>query len=444
MKLIYQIGVAILILLIRPFAGNAQKAWTFSDVDSLSYRAYLDKDWKKVRSVMNSSLEAGIDYYYLRMRAGIAGFARNRPEHAIPHFMKALEFSRKDPDAMGYLYLCLLNSANYPEARLIYDSIPAGARTRYGIPKRKPVTGFFIEPGYIFNPADDSLAAYRPEAEFAHHYAVPSYLYVGAGLTFEAGRRFSATLAASTISFRAYQQFIIANNEPFQFDVSFNQQSLYMAGGYYLGKGFTAELAGQILMATYPLYSWKGSSSGGSYEETGYFYRDYALHAALIKRFPYVKISAGIDANRFKEIRYLQAGTDATVYPTGSNTVYLQAGGTWVMDSLNRAGHFVVDSKAGLKLFKTVWLEGYYSFGEVRYYSEKSAYVVYNNFDPIHQKAGLNLLFVNLFSHLDLALRYQWSERMATWQLYRGVSYLSDYSKGYSMHSIIGGLTWRF
>jgi hypothetical protein len=444
MKLRRQVIGLFTVLLLMRMHGLAQGTLTFGEADSLSYRAYLEQDWKKVRLAVHSSLEAGYDYYYLRMRAGIAEYARNRPGQAIAHFRKALEFSRKDPDALAYLYLSLLNSANYQEARLLYDSLPAGARQRYEIPQRKPITGFFIEPGYFFNPAADSLAAVRPEAEYTHHYTVPSYLYAGAGFSFEAGRRFSGTLAANTISFTADQQFITANNEPITKDVSFSQQSLYLAGEYYLGKGFAMELAGQVLSATYPLYSWKGSTFGGEYVEEPFHYRDFALHASLVKRFPFVLVRARADLNRFKGKGYLQAGADLTLLPTGSRNLYFQSGGTWVKDSLNPFGRFIFDAKAGIRLFRETWLEGFCSIGQVQYYSEKSAYVVYNNFDPIKQKAGINLLFFNMFSHLDLALRYQWSQRLASWQLYSGSNYLSDFTRHYSMQGIIGGITWRF
>jgi len=73
---------------------------------------------------------------------------------------------------------------------------------------------------------------------------------------------------------------------------------------------------------------------------------------------------------------------------------------------------------AGRKLFGTTWLEGYYSFGEVTDYTEKGAWVVYNNYDPISARAGMNLMIYSVTRNLDLAVRYQWSSRISTWQLY--------------------------
>ncbi|MCX6223330.1 MAG: hypothetical protein NTV01_01015, partial [Bacteroidia bacterium] len=118
--------------------------------------------------------------------------------------------------------------------------------------------------------------------------------------------------------------------------------------------------------------------------------------------------------------------------------------GSWLSDSLNPAGRIIAHATAGRKLFRLVWIEGVYYFGNIRNFTESNAYVVYNNYDMIRKRMGINLLAYRVLPHLDLSLRYQYSLRSATWQIYQNSEYLEDFNKDYPVHSIIGGLTWRF
>ncbi len=434
-----------LFLLFLAIPCLAQEKLSFRQVDSLSYDAWYRGDWKQTARIAREGFDHEVDYYYLRMRAGIATLNLNKPEQASIHFRRALNFSQTDSNALVYLYLALVKAGNYQEARLILDSIPTGSREKFEIPAPRIIRNVYLEPGYMLNGEAADLKAYRPEAVLAHHYMVPTYSYVGVGLNLEPQKRLNLTMAANLLSFFAYQQFIIANNEPFEFDVPFDQRALYLAGNYYLGKGFSLTLAGQMLTATYPLMEWQGTNTGGSYVEKGHFYRDLAFNGSLIKRFPFVTFALRADVNRFRDSTCTQAGADLTFYPAGNTDTYIRGEGTWVMKKQDKSGRLVAQGIIGRKIFKSVWMEGYYSYGLIRNYSEKSAYIVYNNFDPIKSRAGINLLVNGITRNLDLAIRYQWSKRTTSWQFYDSSGdFDQDFELKYPMHSIIGGLTWRF
>jgi hypothetical protein len=81
-------------------------------------------------------MQAGYDYYYLRMRAGEAELAMHKPVKAINHFRKALEFNEKDPVALELLYSSLLYSGDLAESRMLAASYSPAFRKRLGIPAR--------------------------------------------------------------------------------------------------------------------------------------------------------------------------------------------------------------------------------------------------------------------------------------------------------------------
>ncbi len=64
------------ILVLIPFFAQAQEEPVFDSkmVEDSTYRFYLDGDWWSVISYGEAALKEDIDYYYLRMRMGIAFF----------------------------------------------------------------------------------------------------------------------------------------------------------------------------------------------------------------------------------------------------------------------------------------------------------------------------------------------------------------------------------
>ena len=440
-----QILLIALLTLLMPMPVTAQATRSFAGIDSLSYQAYLDSNWREVRRVTTEGFGQGYDYYFLRMRAGVAELGLNRPLRAERHFRKALVFSSHDPYAIAYRYLALIASGHLNEARLIVDSIPADTRKRFQIPAPRLISSVFVEPGYMFAAKAGDLKATSPEAPISHHYLVPAYSYIGAGLNLNPHKRAQITVAVNQLRFFALQYFTLTGSDPIEYEVPFDQKAFYAAGSWYFGKGFTGTVAGQVLSATYPLMEWKQTSANGSYVEVPYFYRDRAFHASLAKQFPWAVVALRGDLNRFSGRRFIQGGADLTLYPAGNTNTWLRGEVTLVSDTTPTTPRYVSTISAGRKLFGTTWLEGYYSFGEVTDYTEKGAWVVYNNYDPISARAGMNLMIYSVTRNLDLAVRYQWSSRISTWQLYDSAGGdIGTFNKNYHMHSITGGITWRF
>jgi hypothetical protein len=439
---------SIAITILAPFfislISSAQDSLSFRQIDSLSYKAYLESDWKGVRKYTQSGMQAGYDYYYLRMRAGEAELAMHKPVKAINHFRKALEFNEKDPVALELLYSSLLYSGDLAESRMLAASYSPAFRKRLGIPANRLITSAFVEPGYMVNSKAGELQEFQPDAELAHVYLVPSYYYLSAGFNLEAGNHFSGTIAANILSFSSIQQFSFQNQQPLVFDVPFDQKAFYLSGNYYLGKGFHASLSGQLMSYTIPLYQWTEGDFVGQFVLDAFEYRDLALNASMVKRFPYVTVGLSVDANKIKDYWFKQAGANLTIYPAGNVNTFLHLNGTWLTDDSETGVRAIYHAKAGRKLFRSVWLEGDYYYGDIRNFSEANAYVVFNNYDMIRKRLGASLMAYQIRPHLDLSLRYQYSRRSATWQIYQNSEYIGAEQQSYPVNSFIVGLTWRF
>ena len=87
--------VLFVIILFSSVQGKAQQK-DFEYYDSLTYKLYMDKDFKQLLKAGNDALNSGLDYYYLRMRTGIAAYNLNKYRLATKHFEKASAFSDND------------------------------------------------------------------------------------------------------------------------------------------------------------------------------------------------------------------------------------------------------------------------------------------------------------------------------------------------------------
>ncbi|MCC6370373.1 MAG: hypothetical protein IT236_05145 [Bacteroidia bacterium] len=98
-----------------PFFTKAQDTLNFQQVDKLSYALYEQSNWKELTSFCNTAIKNNYDYYYLRLRAGIAAYELKHYRSAIAHFKKAIEFNSDDVISYEYLYYCYLY-CNRPDA----------------------------------------------------------------------------------------------------------------------------------------------------------------------------------------------------------------------------------------------------------------------------------------------------------------------------------------
>jgi len=93
-----------IVLLSIYFGVFSQDSLNFKQVDSLSYKAYIIKDWKEVKSIGSKAINQDIDYFYLRMRLGIAYYEQENYRKAAQHFDKAIDFNPDDSLATEYLF----------------------------------------------------------------------------------------------------------------------------------------------------------------------------------------------------------------------------------------------------------------------------------------------------------------------------------------------------
>jgi tetratricopeptide (TPR) repeat protein len=109
---------------------TAQQPASFQEVERQSFDLYQKGEWKELIRFSNEALKEGFDYYYLRVRAGIACFETKKYMRAALHFRQALSFNENDFLAGEYLYGCYLELNKSMEAYEIYKKLPPSSREK--------------------------------------------------------------------------------------------------------------------------------------------------------------------------------------------------------------------------------------------------------------------------------------------------------------------------
>ncbi len=109
----------------------------FKQINTESYRLYLAQEWDSLISLGKHALKQDVDFYYLRMRMGIARYDQKKYRQAGIHFRKALEFNQDDPVALEYLYYAYLFSGQIEQAKLLRKEFRGDLALKLTAPERK-------------------------------------------------------------------------------------------------------------------------------------------------------------------------------------------------------------------------------------------------------------------------------------------------------------------
>lgn len=118
------------------WCATAQNDDAAEAVDS-SYYFYSQKDWKSLVQNGKTILKYNADYYYLRMRMGIAYYEMSQYLLAAPQFKKAIALNNLETLPQEYLYYCYLFTGQTAQSRRIAKKFNVALKSKIkfdGIP----------------------------------------------------------------------------------------------------------------------------------------------------------------------------------------------------------------------------------------------------------------------------------------------------------------------
>ncbi len=313
LRTIYWVTALLLISLCAH--GQQGDTLTSAGVEEYSYKLYLDKDWKQLSGFCDRAIRKDYDYYYLRMRAGIACYETGNYRKAVRHFLKALGFSSGDETAMRYLYESYQYAGQYEEARNISRRLDTASLRMTGADRLKALSFVSLEGAVKLS---DSSAKFSP----AVYMQLAGQHYIN--------KRFSLFHALTYYGQNEYRQKIQQYQYYLSSNIPLRHRLLLSPAVHVLYNNLSVlQLSTTTSVSMTPAKPGKPSQQVVTVStNTAYVPRQTSAIAGaltLTQKLTYGDVSFGVTACVFDTANQYQVQAGLTVYPFGNRKLALGA-----------------------------------------------------------------------------------------------------------------------
>ncbi len=432
----YRLGI-ILITATAVMSVNAQSNLSSTQIDSLTYQQYLNKDYESLIETSKAARRQNIDFYYLNYRTAIAYYELKNYAKAAEFYEKTLSETPDDPVLRESLYYAYWFSGQKEKAAITAETLPPHTLATIGY-KPSAVDFVSLSGGYMNSDNKPNILPDFLGYDSTNQYQDMIYTSLTLGLNLSTRSKLKLGYQLYITNFEQYnksglvqtdklkQHQLLAALEFF----TKNNVSYGVAGGYYNiqtfgnwannGNGFGAGSASRASM-----------SSGKTISA-------FSALAFLNKRFTYVQPEIAVAYSNFGNRNQYQGEGSLTYYPFGNLDFYGQtkfaaiySPNAWIEKQ------FVFSQSLGVKLAKPLWLDGSVSIGNHLNYITGHSFLVYNTYNPINAIAAMSLSYY--FKKAMISIGYQWHQR-------EGYAYSTiDYTTyKYNNHLFNIALLWDF
>lgn len=372
-------------------------------VEQYSYQLYLAKEWKQLSQFCDKAFRHDYDYYYLRMRAGIASYETGNYRKAIRHFLKALDFNSGDDVATNYLYSSYLYAGYEEEARALSRHMDTSQLRSVNADQLKALSFVALEAAVKLS---DSSAKFKPVA------------YGQLNFKHSVSRRFSLFHALSYYgqdefrgNIQQYQYYLSAAIPlKHQLFISPAVHVLYTDVNFQEVKTSTVVLRPpQPPMPGQP----PPMPTTGVQTTTVHASRQTAAVAGavtLTKKMNYLDVSLGLTACAFDTANQYQAQVGLACYPFGNRKLVLGA-----LAYHHTETNYTYNSLAFVPYVSTLirnrlFLSASWLNNSGHNVTEGNAYLVNNSLDATVSRISGSVEY-HLFRHLNLYALYSYDTR---------------------------------
>ncbi len=441
--------VALLIMLMAFFCTAPLKAqYSLSAVDQRTFALWQAQNWKDLIREGEDALHHGIDFYYLRVRLGIAFYERHNYHEAIRHLEKARSFNNTEPYVNEYLYYALQSAGRMQEAeklaRAFRDLLAPGPHIHKQAFIRKLELSYNFEASGNKTTADNYVAnvdsltlgsQYVPNTRHSFrlgftHVLSPSFV-LHHGYTYVNQQYF----------FYRQRDTIRTSNE----DYATNVHQYFISGQVRLAKNWYLTPGLHYLGVRYPApVAFAGAGPRGQ-RSSAFTNHQLALYLHLTKIFPYVSPEVSLYYANLNAASQLQTDVLLHTFPLGNLNLYTESKFSvqWETADGRTQTRLALAQRVGGKVCKHLWLDGFVAFGQMQNFLSNYGTQVYNGAGAIRLYGGSTLTFP-----VGKKLRIQASYAYLARESYFVPESAEDYNV-YNViatknHSITGGLVWDF
>jgi hypothetical protein len=435
----------------------------FKSVDQETYKLYMEQHWDELIRAGKDGLRQDIDYYYLRMRIGIAYYEKKNYKASQVHFRKALEFNQGDPVASEYLYYAYLFAGQIQQAGILAKDFSPSLMERVMPLYGKIVDRFAIEYMYNFNDTKDLLAdadQYFSGLPLGYQLVTLNYSNLNAMLHHEFNPGITLTHAYTYLNKTNYYYYDDGLSR-FGIDEQKVFQNQYFISPAFTTKwGFTIAPSFHYLrirfQAPYIVSGGGGGGPGGgggsSIQYSDLYSNHYVGGRSLSQYVGRFVIRLGGIYSSLNDANQLTGTAGLTWYPLGNLDLYLGTAlnvHNEITDHTNSTDRetnieLIPEFLMGFGIASRVWMEFSGSYGNMRNYTEGNGYIVYNGLDwMIYKAIGTIVIPVTpKGSNVYLGTRFaEFKSLFIPFYPSAGQDINSIISNSIS---IFGGISWKF
>jgi hypothetical protein len=466
-------------------ATGATTQTDFRTLDSAMYSLTRAAEWKAVIRMGEEALDEDIDYFYLRMRMGLAYYHLNNYRASVRQMEKARLFAPGNSIVNVYLYNAYQLSGRRNEAPLLSGSLNEKQRAEAGIDKEKIISSVYLETGpEISDNFDRHGKEHLPrESVYSEQDLYGNSYYTHLGLRMQVHPRIGIYAGYSNLQIQKRMGLQYAWNQPdstvmeewgfsryfpsqvrvetISHDYTLRQNSLYLNATILPGRGWSFTPAihyvnvntqqlnvvnnTQLVLDTAYYISALDSAALFDYGQAHFDLEPQALQLsnmvvsmALNKQVSVFDLGVFASWSNLNEQDQYQYGISATYYPLGNLHFY----GTSTVKALHEGEtHMVIGQMLGARVFSFLWAEAFGWLGNLSGTNESNAFIVYNITDNINLKTGVSLTFV-ISPAIQLSARYQYLQKESFRTVFDEQGRMKTQALEYINQSIIGGIKW--
>ncbi|GEM_PF-400554 len=416
-----------------------------AQTDSLTYRQYLDGDYRSLIGTSRKARQEGISFYYLNYRTAIAYYALKNYAKAAAFYKETLAETPDDEKLKESLYYAYLLSGQKENAAILGRTMAPHTQAIVGYTP-SAMDQLSLSGGYMTN---DNQPDIRPSVGFdslnQYREMVFSALGIGFNLSDRAKLKLGYQLYNTRFERSAGMALIKEDN--------LSQHQLVAALEFFTPGNITWGFSGgyyNIEKADNTLTTKTGSygpgAGGRGYGQPFYYTtttgkRSSALSllAFFNKRFTYTVPEIAVAYSNFGGLDQYQAKGSLTYYPLGNLHFYgiSAAAVIYNPDGWPTTEQYILSQHFGVKLFGPLWLDANASYGNHLNYITERSFLVYDTYDPVKALAGLSLSWY--LRRMTVSTGYQWQQK-------EGYAYsTTDYTTyQYNNHLVNIALSWNF
>ncbi len=420
--------IVFIIVLLFITAANAQKKQlSYKQVDSTTYAQYLKQDWKPLLELGKQSRIEGIDFYYLKVRMGIAYFKENKMLSAIKFLEEAHAVNSYDIVVQEYLYWAYRYSGLILESRLFYSTINKKLKEQINLDLPFISTLSFNVLATTNIDYDEILQEDAASENNDIRILPKNYQLFSLGMSHPLSKRVNLYHQLSVLPTNSIQQ---ENDEGTLVNESYSGKE----SRYYID--LTVALGNRwYLDAYFNFISGKYNNENG--EVFTNTYTDIVLGGAFTKVFYFARNTVNVSVSNLNGLNQVQAGYSVSLYPLGS-TLIVPFG---TIQYQNQDPDTNVIFTGGLSYNTEKFsIIGYGTIGELNNFIATNGAIIYNQSATALNEFGASLQFYGKNSIIKVG--YSFMEMEDNY-------YTENFDKttktfSFNQQNIIAGITWKF